>query len=266
MTNIVTEDIEEVVCGAGNRSGAWEVEIPVIEQCSKAPAGLMVSIEVKAKAKIDALMEKFPAIEWLAYLIGNQADPLVVQDLYIPDQDVTSTSVDNIQCPEFNNLSVIGVIHSHHGMGTGFSGTDHTWINQNHNLSIVVAKDGIAGQMRWTTPCGGIKIIPVKCRVKYDLDFDKAVFLGEVEGKIKKKSYTTSYTNTYHYVGGEVVPLNKAQSSYVGAGSIKKDKRDKRGFTSETSLFDAINEAFGETGPAAAPEDTAAAADIYNVE
>lgn len=243
-------DVEEVVCGAkaGSASDSWEVEIPVIEQCSKAPAELLAQIEVLAKVKIDALMDKFPNIEWLAYLIGDRSDPLVVKDLYIPQQDVTGTSVDNIQCPEFNTLSVIGVIHSHHGMGTGFSGTDHAWINQNHNLSIVVAKNGIAGQFRWSTPCGGLKIIPVKCRVKYDLEFDKEVFLQENTGKINNKPFgvykNQSYSaSRYFPESGRVQTADQAK--YVAGVSVKSAAIAAKGFEDEQSLVAAMEEAFG---------------------
>jgi len=124
----------------------------------------------------------------------------------------------------------------------------------------VVAKNGIEGQMRWTTPCGGLKIVPVKCRVKYDVEFDKEVFLQGAVPKINKKysSQGNFGKTTYSYQNGAMVPvtpgggLNRAQTTYVGAGSFKdaldthkKKKNDKDiGFSDEQSLADAINEAF----------------------
>jgi hypothetical protein len=258
----VADDEVLVPASSGRQADSWEVEISTVDQCSKAPSELLAQIEVLAKVKIDALMDKFPNIEWLAYLIGDKNQPLVVQDLYIPQQDVTGTSVDNIQCPEFNTLSIIGVIHSHHGMGTGFSGTDHAWINQNHNLSIVVAKNGIAGQFRWKTPCGSLKIIPVKCRVKYDLEFDKEVFLQESTPRIKPKSYATS--QSYSYQNGRMVPTQTTwpqssgrihssdQAKYVAGVSVKEAARASdpihikpvKGFEDEQSLVAAMEEAF----------------------
>jgi hypothetical protein len=258
ITNPAEDEVSTPASTTG-RADSWEVEIPTVEACSKAPSEVLCQIEVLAKVKIDALMDKFPNIEWLAYLIGDRANPLVVQDLYIPQQDVTSTSVDNIQCPEFNTLSIIGVIHSHHGMGTGFSGTDHAWINQNHNLSIVVAKKEIAGQFRWATPCGSMKIIPVKCRVKYDLEFDKEVFLQENTPRIKSKAYTP--VQSYSYQNGRMVPTQTTwpvspgrihssdQAKYVAGVSVKEAAAGSqilpvKGFEDETSLVAAMEEAF----------------------
>ena len=43
--------------------------------------------------------------------------------------------------------------------------------NQNHNLSLVIAKNGVAGQYRWKTPCGGLKIVDAKVKVIYPYFF-----------------------------------------------------------------------------------------------
>jgi len=264
-TLITSTDVEEVVCVGTTKAAdtGWEVEIDVIDQCSKAPAEIIALIEVQAKVKIDALMDKFPNIEWLAYLLGDKAQPTIIKDIHVPKQDVTTTSVDNIQCPEFNELPVIGVIHSHHGMGTGFSGTDHKFLNQNHNLSIVIAKNGIAGQMRWTTPCGGLKIIPVKCRVKYDIVFDKDLFVKDTDPKINQKGYASYSGLPYPGAFGNVVydsgapqgrALNHEQQTYVAGVSVKGVIKKKKkgvfektaadGFENEQSLVNALDEAF----------------------
>ena len=175
-----------------SRSDSWEVEIDKVHNCDKVPKEQKVLIEVFAKRKINALMKKYPSIEWLAYLLGDkELDPYTVKDIFIPKQKVTSTSVDNIVCENFNDLPIIGVIHSHHGMGNGFSGTDHEWINQNHNISLCISKTGIAGQVRMTTPCGALKIIDAIIKVKYpetDFDFDK--WIEEETKKIENKIYT----------------------------------------------------------------------------
>jgi len=259
-TLITSTDVEEVVCTTKAADTGWEVEIDVIDQCSKAPTEIIALIEVQAKVKIDALMDKFPNIEWLAYLLGDKSQPTIIKDIHVPKQDVTTTSVDNIQCPEFNELPVIGVIHSHHGMGTGFSGTDHKFLNQNHNLSIVIAKNGIAGQMRWTTPCGGLKIIPVKCRVKYDIVFDKDLFVKDTDPKINQKGYVNTYNVYPGAFGNYNVPvqgraLNHEQQTYVAGVSVKEVTKKKKkgaafeksaadGFENEQSLVNALDEAF----------------------
>lgn len=203
--------------GAGRDS--WEVEIDKVHNCDKVPKKQKVLIDLFVKRKINALMKKYPSIEWLAYLMGDkEKDPYHVLDIYIPDQEVTATTVDNIQCPEFNELPIIGVIHSHHGMGNGFSGTDHEWINQNHNISLCIAKSGIAGQVRMTTPCGALKIIEADIRVKYpddEFDFDK--WVGEETKKIKTRTYQSNYYNkNQNWVGGWSGGGNRVKGYHKG--------------------------------------------------
>lgn len=135
--------------------------------------------------KMNTLMKEYKHIEWLAYLLGKKkSEAYFVDDIYIPEQTVTPGDVENIICPEYNNLPIIGVIHSHHGMGTGFSGTDHEFVNDNHDISIVIAHGKIAGQARWQTPCGALKILPVKIKPVYELDFNEEGFLEAVKDKI----------------------------------------------------------------------------------
>lgn len=174
----------------------WEVKIDTVSNCDKMPKEYMVWMEPLVKAKINALMDKFPRIEWLAYLIGEvkEDNQAIITDLHIPKQKITSTSVDDIDCPEFNTLSCIGVIHSHHGMGNGFSGTDHEWINQNHNISLCIANSGTAGQARLKTPCGSLMIVPTKTKVMFKSDLNKEDFLKEIDKKIEKKTYVV-YNN-----------------------------------------------------------------------
>jgi len=171
----------------------WETEVDEVKDCSKAPGHVKVWVKPLAKVKIDALMEKFPNIEWFAYLLSDDAEkePHVVSDIFIPKQEVTATSVDNIECEEFNNLPVIGAIHSHHGMGTGFSGTDHAFVNQNHNISLVIAKNGVAGQVRWKAPCGAMKIVDAKVKPFITCEWDKEAFIKEEVEKIASKKYNT---------------------------------------------------------------------------
>ncbi len=247
--------------GAAGQSGdSWEVKIDTITDCGKAPSEMIINIDLLAKMKIDALMEKYPAIEWLAYLVGDGKDALNVVDILIPEQTVTTTRVDDVVCPEFNQVPIIGVIHSHHGMGTGFSGTDHEWINQNHNISLVIAKNGVAGQCRWSTPCGAMKIIPVKVKVTYpDLGFDKDGFIKAGEEQINEKKYTTYSPGVYAGAGH----LNPHQASYVTGSSVKPDdgkgawntgkeadpdlnSDDGPTYSETQSLKDALDEAYPE--------------------
>ena len=255
----------------------WETDIETIHDCSKAPSEIIVKVDLIVKLKIDSLMEKYPNQEWLGYLIGQPArvipaetegeedevipaDPLHIVDVEIPTQTATSARVEDIECENFNDLNVVGVIHSHHGMGTGFSGTDHEFINGNHNLSLVIAKNGIAGQYRWTTPCGALKIIDgVKVKVVYpEIGFDKEAWLEKETEKIKKPSPPTyNYGQTTYGQGyGGGWQRNQSQQQYTNGVATPRnqnttddddeswDTGTEPDFDSYQSLKDALDEAF----------------------
>jgi hypothetical protein len=198
----------------------WEVEVDKVADCSKAPADIVVWIKPLAKVKIDALMEKYPNLEWFAYLLSDdpEKEPHIVADIHIPKQYATAGNVDDIECDDFNDLPCIGAIHSHHGMGTGFSGTDHEWVNQNHDISLVIAKNGIAGQVRWKTPCGSLKIIDAKIKPLFEVEFDKEAFLKETEKISNTKKLVPRQPATTG--GGN---LNESQKSYVNGKSPKEN-------------------------------------------
>jgi hypothetical protein len=190
----------------------WEVELDIVKECSKVSDNgtSIVWIEPLAKVKIDALMEEYRSQEWLAYLLGDKEE-IVVKDIFIPEQTATAARVDDIECSEFNNLSVIGVIHSHHGMGTGFSHTDNTYVNQNHDISLVVAHSGIAGQIRSKVPCGAMMITDAKVKMRFCVDgFERDKFIDKVKPNIKKPTYHyTPPTQSPHEVNRQNVIQEK---------------------------------------------------------
>jgi len=190
---------QEVINKTTTADDSWEVEIDCVTACSKSPEKVNVWFHPLAKRKVDTLMKEYSAIEWLAYLLGKKGTR-EVEDIFIPDQSISTARVDDIECEEYNNLSVIGVIHSHHSMGHSFSGTDHDYINGNHDISIVVSHSGLAGQFRFKTPCGAYKIIEVNVRLKVNLEFDDEKFIEAVKPKLIKKTYT-SYTSYGGYNG-----------------------------------------------------------------
>jgi hypothetical protein len=178
----------------GVKDNIWENEFDMVENCDKAPEVVEVWLRPLVKKKIDLLMDKFKNIEWLAYLVGEGN---IVDDIYIPKQIVTSTAVDDIKKP--SNVKTIGVIHSHHGMGTGFSGTDDEYINQNNDISICVTHKKADGQIRWKTPCGSYKLIKLSIKVLYDIDIDEKKFLEDVDDKITQ---TRAYAPSASWFGG----------------------------------------------------------------
>ena len=161
----------------------WSTELDVVEDCGLSPKNITVLVSPLAKVKINLLMEKFPHTEWLAYLLGKD---FIVEDLYIPRQEVTSASVSKIDTSKLNSLPVIGVIHSHHNMSTSFSGTDKNWINQNNDISLCVSHNKIDGQVRWKAPCGYMKTVPIIVKLNLEIEFDKVEFDNLIEENIRK--------------------------------------------------------------------------------
>ena len=181
----------------------WEVELDIVQECGKCSDNgeSIVWVEPLAKVKIDALMGEYKSMEWLAYLLGDK-DERVVKDIHIPEQSASSALVDDVNCAEFNNMPVIGVMHSHHGMGTGFSGTDHKYVNANHDISLVVAHSGIAGQVRSKVPCGALMITDAKIKLRFSVEgFEADKFINKVKSNIKKKvfTYTQPHQNQWQH-------------------------------------------------------------------
>jgi len=204
---------QKIINKATAADDSWEVEIDCVEACSKSPEKVNIWFYPLAKRKVDTLMKEYTSIEWLAYLLGKK-DTKEVEDIFIPDQSISTARVDDVECDEYNNLSVIGVIHSHHGMGHSFSSTDHDYINGNHDISIVISHSGLAGQFRFKTPCGSYKIIEANVRLKVNIDFDDKKFIESVKSKLVKKTYTaTTYGTGYGY-GGKYVNGVWIQNGY----------------------------------------------------
>jgi len=223
-------------------SESWEAEIDCVTDCGKAPEEITVWMMPLVKEQIEALMKEYNNIEWLAYLIGEWKDsktPLV-KELFIPTQKVSGASVNNIRCPEHNELDIIGVIHSHHTMGHSFSQIDADWINQNHNISLVVSHSGMDGQVRWKTPCGSLITVKSKTKLWYDINFDVKDFIKKAKEKIKRftavsNTYASGYGSGYYDDG----KWTQGQKSYMNGKSIKPD--DKKDESPEPDVDDINN-------------------------
>jgi len=162
---------------SASREDYWEVKIDCVTACSKVDQSVNVFLSKKVRQKAMLFMKWAKAREWLAYLVGNKTeDGYDITDLYLPDQRTSSTLVDKVKADEYNNLTIVGVIHSHHEMGAGdedkpsFSGHDSEFINSNHNLSLLAGVDRknggfkVVGIARVQTPCGGM--MKIKANVK----------------------------------------------------------------------------------------------------
>jgi len=231
----------------------WETEdkMECIKDCSVAPDKKMVYISPLVYRKIKALMNKYKSREWLAYLLGkDEADTpgVFVADIYFPKQTATGAHVDDIELPA--SVKVIGVMHSHHNMGNNFSGTDHEFINDNHNVSVLVSHKEITGQYRYITPCNRYKIVPITVQVHYDINFDEETFIKEADTKMNSFSRTapvyppsryshgSQYGVTPRGVGAETTSMPKDEDIEKALEELDFEKDAELAGQIDTSLVD----------------------------
>ena len=213
----------------------WEVDIDCVTACSKVEKKIKVFMSRNAREKALMYMKWAKAREWLAYLIGEKKDDgYYVFDLYLPDQRTSAALVDKVVAEKYNQLSIVGVIHSHHEMGAGdedhpsFSGHDANFINGNHDLSLLAGRDKknngfkVVGIARAKTPCGSL--MQVKADVKHmpeeiseqekELkdEFFSKVFSGSGNGNQEYDSFNSVLDKgdgSYHFVNKNQVGFTK---------------------------------------------------------
>jgi hypothetical protein len=174
-------------------SSVWEVEADYVDSCSKSPESVNVIFEPLAKVKVSALMKHYKGMEWLAYLVGKE---LTVSDIRIPKQTASSASVTDIDTTIVDE-DIIGVIHSHHGMGSKFSGTDEEWINKNNDISLCISNNGIEGHVRFKTECGCYKLIKANVSVDLCISFNEDEFIEDAKTLINKHTFVQLPTKIY---------------------------------------------------------------------
>jgi hypothetical protein len=213
---------------ARKKKAFWEIEIDCVTACSKVQDTAEIRVMPLVKTKVQYLMDKFKGIEWLAYLLGssklkNGEISWTINDIHIPSQKVSSGNVWDVDCPEYNKLPIIGVIHSHHGMGNSFSKTDHDFINENHDISLIMSDSGLAGQVRIETPCKSVKILnskQTKGCIKIVHVVDESV-TEEFEKQIKKID-TGGRKKNEKEIKKKQAELTEAQKTYANGSSVKE--------------------------------------------
>lgn len=175
--------------------GYWDVteDLPkCVKTCGKVPSEVFLYLSSVVRTKIRLYMKWAKHQEWLAYLAGKKVsdNAFEIMDIVLPDQNASSTLVSKVVMDNYNELSIVGVIHSHHDMGgagnpdhAGFSGHDEAFINTNHDISLLVARDGIAGHVRLKTECGAF--FRAKAIIK-ELD-DKSVKQKDLKKEFQDK-------------------------------------------------------------------------------
>jgi len=141
--------------------GCWDSGIQVAKACSFDTYFPYVDIKDIVRNKVEAMNTRMGSTEWLGYLIGykseEEEDVFVIEDVVIPRQKVSGASVEVID----NRLwkGTIGTVHWHHNMGAFHSSTDHDYIGSNWDVTIVTSRQEWHAKVRYTLPCGLIKIV-----------------------------------------------------------------------------------------------------------
>ena len=248
-------------------AGCWDSGIEFINTCDHMEVpNFLVKFSLKAHMKIQQLMKHYPHLEWLGYLVGKmdyENGEVIVDDIKIPDQSVSAASVYNVEYEWADGLPIIGVIHSHNTMGAFFSGTDDSYINQNHDVSVVVStssRSPILGQVRVKTPCDRYILsegTKVKFKVDYPVEYDATEFRTEFEKRIK--TYTApaiGYGNLRGFanfpnfgLGGAVQKV--VRSAGQALGLVAKDGKTPPHEMSEAEIYKELEEVYSPTQIAA---------------
>lgn len=245
-------------------NSGWEntdEDLKIVTECGRKPAGpISIIFSRVVKNKVDLLMKRFPNCEWLAYLIGD-ADSRYVKDIILPEQEASSGAV-HVIGPK--PVGTIGVIHSHHGMGAFFSGTDDAYINQNNDISVVVAHKGIKSMVKWVTPCGHKVEMDGKVVIESENLFDEVAFLTnvdnvvntvstiesieteELKAEIKKNAPKTGgSTGTDFPIPKELGGTKHTFSKKYKTGAELLSTNIDESFEDDENLQEAIEESFG---------------------
>lgn len=132
----------------------------------------MVRIEPEVLAELAGTLEDEKGWEWAVLLHGRRdADgwDVLVEAISVPPQERDGTEVDIDEKVELAG-DVVGVLHSHHGMGAFFSGTDRTQLNPRFPMSIVISSNLVDDESVWLgfsylaegrvkLPCGAMGVV-----------------------------------------------------------------------------------------------------------
>lgn len=176
----------------------------------------IIVLPPKIFAEIEAISRAWDE-EWLAYLKGtiDQKNLIAfIQSIVVPKQEVSSASVDVHAKDVPADADIIGTVHSHHTMGSFFSGTDTGSIAQHHPVCLVYShKDGIKGLLQVSLPCGNYILAPALVEFARPKIDEK--FIAEAKTKFSKKTYNYVQPN-WQSRGYNPSPANPAQDYSSG--------------------------------------------------
>jgi len=164
----------------------WESDLAISEndKCPHITRATAPKIIIPSEIwhKIMGLTQELDT-EWLGYLGASflKTGEWRVTDITVPKQEVSAASVKPTE-----TLATEGVIHSHVDMGAFFSGIDDSYLNENHNFSIVVNKKGeTKAVVRLQLPCGALTIIDTEVEIEVPEYDDAKDFIKEAKKNIE---------------------------------------------------------------------------------
>ncbi len=192
----------------------WHTGTPRVTNCELVEKQeYEIHLPIAIHSKIEALSKEVNNLEWLGYLLGKvneKGDSFLVEDIEIPEQEVTAGSVD-VLVPS-NKPEVIGTVHLHPGTGDGFlSGTDETYIGGNHAVTISYNHSGkYRAVVKHTLPCHASILVDAKVLIDTPAPQGLTEFVLQATEKIKQRVYTQQFVGysadegyypTQQYVG-----------------------------------------------------------------
>lgn len=181
----------------------WEVQ----QEYALCVRPVIVRLHSQAVMKITYLMQNVPT-EWACDLLGTIVpyDTHVVfnvTDIELFEQVVTYTTVRRLGSPHPRS---IGVLHSHHTMGSFFSHVDQDCANENHDLAGVISISPhrnllLPYEIQFTARIKGacglyVRVDNVRVEVVPDVELDLDNIKEEVNNEICIPAQVSSFAGT----------------------------------------------------------------------
>lgn len=200
--------------GYGRRM--WKSDLEIVEDCDELEEELIIHMPTEILDQIATLMEEITRVEWMGYFLGEREDGhAYIEELEIPEQRVNGTKAENTELP---STEPIGVVHSHHGMGSSHSHIDDDNMSQ-EGFSVVVNSDmDFTAHGVTELPCGKKGKIEATIRVSTKEVDDELV--EDVRDKMTHETSTCESSSSRKYPAIPTV-------QWVGKNNSKGDEEKK---------------------------------------
>ena len=197
---------------------SWEFskkENSCIDDCPEMKSSVKIFLKKKAEDQIKKLCEKFPSLEWMAGLKGEEKEgEYTIEELIVFDQEVESAHVEHTPegDQEFAKHKFIGWIHSHNMMPASHSATDVTTANQQAISMTVNNAFDFATKVKKEMSCGRKTLVDGEVLLeRAELEVDET-WLKEALEKIKERpktvvKYQSKSAYNWEKKGNEFCPV-----------------------------------------------------------